>query len=53
LKEGGQVIIAEQKPISEIAVLIEGYKNILLLGCGGCVTVCLTGCHGHGKSQAG
>jgi len=37
------VIIAEQKPISEIAVLIEGYKNILLLGCGGCVTVCLTG----------
>jgi ferredoxin len=37
------VIIAEQKPITEIAALIEGYKNILLLGCGGCVTVCLTG----------
>jgi ferredoxin len=37
------VIVAEQKPISEIAELIGGCKNILLLGCGGCVTVCLTG----------
>jgi len=37
------VIIAEQKPISEISELIGGCKNILLLGCGGCVTVCLTG----------
>lgn len=37
------MIIAEQKPISEIADLVSGCKKILLLGCGSCVTVCLTG----------
>jgi len=37
------VIVAESKPIEEIKELIENYKKILILGCGSCVTVCLTG----------
>ncbi len=37
------MIIAEQKPISEIAELVDNYDSLLLLGCGGCVTVCLSG----------
>lgn len=37
------MIIAEQKPIKEIAGFIENCKKVLFLGCGGCVTVCLTG----------
>jgi len=37
------LIIAEQKPISEIAELVDNYDSLLLLGCGGCVTVCLSG----------
>lgn len=37
------MIIAEQKTIAEISALIENFEKILLLGCGSCVTVCLTG----------
>ncbi|MEG3070763.1 MAG: hypothetical protein HQP61_05950 [Peptococcaceae bacterium] len=37
------MIVAEQKPLAEILHLIEGYNKLLLLGCGSCVTVCLTG----------
>ncbi|MCG9969317.1 methylenetetrahydrofolate reductase C-terminal domain-containing protein [Pelotomaculum terephthalicicum JT] len=37
------MIIAEQKPIAEIAGYIENCNKVLLVGCGGCVTVCLTG----------
>lgn len=37
------MIIAEQKPIAEISSLIENCRKVLLLGCGSCVTVCLTG----------
>ena len=37
------MIIAEQKPIAEIAAHLEDFEKILLVGCGSCVTVCLTG----------
>jgi ferredoxin len=37
------VIIAEQKPISEIEQLIDGCKKVMVAGCGTCVTVCFAG----------
>lgn len=37
------MIIAERKPFNEIAESIKDKKNILVLGCGGCVTICLAG----------
>lgn len=37
------MIVAERKPIEEIQEMLAPYKRVLVLGCGGCVTVCLTG----------
>jgi len=37
------MIVAERKPLSEIKKMISTYKKVLILGCGSCVTVCLTG----------
>jgi ferredoxin len=37
------MIVAEQKPIEEIKRFVEGHKRVLVLGCGTCVTVCLSG----------
>ena len=37
------MIVAERKPLDEILRMIAGKKKVLVLGCGGCVTVCLTG----------
>lgn len=37
------MIIAEGKPITEVAELIKDAKKVLVVGCGGCVTVCLAG----------
>lgn len=37
------MIIAEQKPFDEIKSLIDDAKNILVVGCGTCVTVCFAG----------
>ncbi len=37
------MIVAERKPFDEIYAMIEPYGKVLLAGCGGCVTVCLTG----------
>ena len=37
------MIVAEQKPLEEIKRLISGYKKVLVLGCGTCVTVCFAG----------
>ncbi|OPX90623.1 MAG: hypothetical protein A4E52_00775 [Pelotomaculum sp. PtaB.Bin013] len=37
------MIVAEQKPVVEIARYVEKYDKVLLVGCAGCVTVYLTG----------
>ena len=42
------MIVADRKPMDEILAMLAPYKRVLVLGCGGCVTVCLTG----GEKQA-
>ena len=42
------MIVAERKPFDELLEMLSSYKRVLVLGCGGCVTVCLTG----GEKQA-
>lgn len=37
------MIVGHQKPIEEIKASIAGYRKVLILGCGTCVSVCLTG----------
>lgn len=37
------MIIAEQKPFEEITKWLDGYKKVLIAGCGTCVTVCMAG----------
>ena len=37
------MIVAERKPLDELKRSVAGRKKILVLGCGGCVTVCVTG----------
>ncbi|HWJ03455.1 MAG TPA: methylenetetrahydrofolate reductase C-terminal domain-containing protein [Verrucomicrobiae bacterium] len=37
------MIVAEPKPLEEILQSIEGMSKILVVGCGGCVSVCLAG----------
>jgi ferredoxin len=37
------VIVAEQKPLEEIKALIGDAENVLIVGCGTCVTVCFAG----------
>jgi len=43
------MIVAEQKPFKEISEAIAEYNNVLVLGCGTCVTVCMAG----GEKEAG
>jgi ferredoxin len=37
------MIVAQQKPLEEIARLINDCQKVLLVGCAGCVAVCLAG----------
>ena len=37
------MIVGEQKPLEEIQQMLTGVENLLILGCGTCVTVCLAG----------
>ena len=37
------MIVAEQKPLEEIMQAVSGAEKVLVLGCGTCVTVCLSG----------
>jgi ferredoxin len=37
------MITGKLKPLDEIAASISGYREVLILGCGSCVTVCLSG----------
>jgi ferredoxin len=43
------MIVAEQKSIDEIKGLVADAKNVLVVGCGTCVTVCFAG----GEKEAG
>jgi ferredoxin len=43
------MIVAEQKPLEEIKTLIADAKNVLVAGCGTCVTVCFAG----GEKESG
>lgn len=37
------MIVGDRKPLEEILESIKNYDKILLLGCGGCVTICFSG----------
>jgi ferredoxin len=37
------MIVGDLKSLDEIAASIAGYRKVLVLGCGGCVTVCRSG----------
>ena len=37
------MIVAERKSVDEIKQALEGYKKILIVGCGTCVAVCMAG----------
>ncbi len=37
------MIIAQQKPIKDIAAMVSDCRKVALIGCAGCVTVCLSG----------
>jgi ferredoxin len=37
------MIVAQRKSIPELVSIVERHRNVLLLGCGTCVTVCLSG----------
>jgi ferredoxin len=43
------MIVGDRKPLEEILESIKDYNKILLLGCGGCVTICFSG----GEKAAG
>lgn len=37
------MIVAERKPLNEIKGFLDGFGRVLVVGCGGCATVCLAG----------
>jgi ferredoxin len=46
------MIVGKMKPFEEILSSIEGFKSILIVGCGSCVSVCLTGGDREAKALA-
>jgi ferredoxin len=42
------MIVAEVKPFQEIKEMVKDCRKVLVLGCGSCVTVCMSG----GEKQA-
>ncbi len=47
------MIVGKPKPVEEVAALIADHRKVLILGCGTCVTVCLTGGEREALSLAG
>jgi ferredoxin len=43
------MIVADQKPVSEIKEMLQGKRKVLAVGCGTCVAVCFAG----GKREVG
>ncbi|MGD0817471.1 MAG: methylenetetrahydrofolate reductase C-terminal domain-containing protein [Methanomassiliicoccales archaeon] len=43
------MIIAEQKTLNDVIKMLEGHKNVLVVGCRSCAAVCLAG----GEKEAG
>ncbi len=43
------MIVAEQKPFEQIYDFVKNHNNILVMGCGTCMTVCMAG----GENEAG
>ncbi|MHA1714296.1 MAG: methylenetetrahydrofolate reductase C-terminal domain-containing protein [Promethearchaeota archaeon] len=46
------MIVTTRKPVSEIVELVKPYKNVFIVGCGSCSTVCLTGGENQVKEMA-
>ncbi len=44
------MIVAEQKTLDEIKGLVKNAHNVLVVGCGTCVTVCFAGGHARRPS---
>ena len=47
------MIVGDLKPLEEIISAIKAYKQVLVLGCGSCVTVCLSGGEREAKQLSG
>lgn len=46
------MIVGKTKPVEEIASAIAGFRKVLILGCGSCVTVCLSGGDKEARAMA-
>jgi ferredoxin len=46
------MIVGKLKPLNEIASSVREFKNVLIVGCGTCVTVCLSGGDREAKALA-